>query len=184
MIRNFIVTLTHSTLVGILRKTGLRQGNSSRSSLRQTTTKLSFNSILADEIRKLGYGIENKPFSFEVQGLGSGNIERFSRRTQEIESLAAELGISGDDKAKDGLAARTRGPKEVGLSGEKVRKEWLARLDRLQLIYQDPQPVKKLSAQQAVDLAVEESFERRSVILHRRLIATALQLSLGQCSRR
>ncbi|MCB1098953.1 MAG: relaxase domain-containing protein [Verrucomicrobiae bacterium] len=143
-----------------------------------------FHSILAEELRELGYGIDNRPFSFEVQGVGAGNIERFSRRKEEIEALAEELGIIGNDKAMDGLGARSRARKEDGKSGMVVRSEWLARLDRTELTFNRPEPVKELTAVEAVDLAIEDCFERRSVMMQRRLIARALQLSLGQCHHR
>jgi len=133
-----------------------------------------FHSLLAEEIRKLSYVIGNRPFSFEVQGGGAGNIEKFSRRTREIESLAAELGISGDDKAKSQLGACTRQRKEGGLSGEEIRAERLHRLNRDELSYHKPQPVQRILPSDAVDLAIEHCFERKSVFLHRRLIATAL----------
>ena len=67
-----------------------------------------FHSLLAEGLRRLGYRIENKAYGFEIAGIGEENIKRFSRRAAEIEALAEELGISDNDRAKDGLAAKTR----------------------------------------------------------------------------
>ena len=143
-----------------------------------------FHSKLAMALRKLGYGIENQRYGFEVRGVGKENIERFSRRAHEIEELAEELGIQGDKKAKDGLAARTRQAKNPTQSLDQMRTEWVLRLERESLTYLDPESHeagKPVYSFAAVDLAIEGGFERKSVVPYRRLVAEALQQSLGDC---
>ena len=141
-----------------------------------------FHSKLAMGLRKLGYGIVNQPFGFEIEGVGHENIRRFSRRTEEIEALADQLGLQGDAEANSQLAARSRQGKRVALTAKQIRDDWLGRLDRESLTYNQPTLPIRLSAGRALDLAIEQCFERRSVVQKRRLIASALQLSLGRCS--
>lgn len=143
-----------------------------------------FHSRLAQGIKELGYVIENKPFSFEIAGIGDGNLHRFSRRTQEIEAMAKKLGISGNAEAMSKLGALTRkGKKTAKLEGANKISEWRERLDWSELELgrvQQMQPT--VSASQAVALAIDSSFERRSVFPLRRIVADAMQLSLGDCS--
>ena len=142
-----------------------------------------FHSRLAQGLVGLGYQIENKPFSFEVAGIGDENISRFSRRGQEIENLAHQLGVTGNSKAVSKLAALTRQKKTAELSAEEQEAEWRDRFDwgSLELKSgQRPQP--KVSAREAVDRALESIFERRSVFSARRIVAEALGNSLGDCS--
>lgn len=142
-----------------------------------------FHSKLAMGLRQLGYGIEGKRFGFEVMGIGNGNISRFSRRKAEVEKMAELLGIVGNDKAKDKLAAMTRTSKTNTLEGEAMRQEWRERIDRGELTY--PEHFGKtsgISASSAVQLAIDAGLERQSVIQHRRLLTHALKFSLGSCS--
>jgi conjugative relaxase-like TrwC/TraI family protein len=142
-----------------------------------------FHSKLAMGLRRLGYGIEGKRLGFEIMGIGEENIRRFSRRAQEIEEMAELLGISGNDKAKDKLASMTRTTKRNGLSGEAMRKEWRARIDRNTLRYRDHfGKCSGVPAGKAVELAIDTGLERQSVIQHRRLLAQAFKFSLGSCS--
>lgn len=141
-----------------------------------------FHSKLAEGLAGLGYSIENKMFGFDVAGVGEENINRFSRRTQEIEKLAQELGISGNAKAMDKLAALSRKSKSKRKKGVDQLAEWRSRLDWSALDLdriQQMQPV--ISASKSVDLAIENMFERSSVVSLRRLATDALQNSLGDC---
>lgn len=142
-----------------------------------------FHSRLAELLKELGYAIENKPFSFEVQGVGHDNIRNFSRRAKEIEDLAEKLGITGDPGKVDKLASLTRKSKKHRLKGVEQLAEWRKRFDWEALDLDNPtknQP--SITAEQAVELAIENEFERRSVSSLRRVIASALQISLGDCT--
>lgn len=141
-----------------------------------------FHSKLAGELQQLGYQIENKPFGFEVAGVGEENIKRFSRRANEIEALAEELGIADNAKAKDSLAAKTRKLKQANLTKSQIKRDWLTRLDRDSLTYQKPANLHSVvTAKQAIDYALAKHFERKSVVSYRRLIADAIQFSVGDC---
>ena len=142
-----------------------------------------FHSRLAMGLRQLGYGIEGKRFSFEIMGIGEDNIRLFSRRAQEIEDMAALLGISGNNRAKDSLATKTRSLKETALSGDEMRQEWRQRIDCEALRYHDHYgKCSGVAAAKAVELAIDTGLERQSVIQHRRLLAQALKYSLGSSS--
>ena len=136
-----------------------------------------FHSELATELQQLDYQIENQPFSFEIAGVGKENIRRFSRRAREIEALAEELGIADNDRAKDKLAATTRKRKSVKLTKEQVKTDWQSRL----VEFENPGLRLIISPQQAVDYALAKNFERKSVVSWRRLVADALQSSIGDC---
>src|SRR6266571_1158848 len=81
---------------------------------------------LARELREFGYAIENKPRGdFEIQGISSALIEKFSKRHQEIDQKTRELLARQPEKADGNLAAirehiahkeRARKIKDVGRS--------------------------------------------------------------------
>lgn len=140
-----------------------------------------FHSELAKAVSKLGYSVENKPYSFEIAGIGEANLKRFSRRTAEIEKLAKELNANAEQKSK--LGAYTRQNKQDALKGEAKLAEWKARLDRSELDLDQPASCGAgMTPKQALDLAIENMFERSSVVQLRRVVADALQHSLGSCS--
>jgi conjugative relaxase-like TrwC/TraI family protein len=142
-----------------------------------------FHSRLAQGLKSLGYQIENKAYGFEVPGVGDENIKRFSRRAAEIEELAERLGIAGNDKAKDKLASITRKSKKMRFKGADKLAEWRSRLDWSALnLEQPPMQAPRIVPARAVQLAIENMFERKSVVSFRRLIACAIQNSLGDCT--
>ena len=142
-----------------------------------------FHSRLAELVKGLGYSIENQPFSFEVAGVGEKNIARFSRRSKEILDLSESLGIAGDAKKMDKLASLTRKSKKQRLKGAEQFAEWRSRFDWTELDLEKPSPKQQeITAEEAVKLAIENEFERKSVSSLRRVIANALQISLGSCT--
>src|SRR6266851_1586184 len=78
---------------------------------------------LANKLQDLGFGVERKKDDFEIAGVPASAIKRFSRRTEEIEKVAAELGIT-DPKRKAELGAETREKKGHELSWNQLCKEW------------------------------------------------------------
>src|SRR5579871_348760 len=62
---------------------------------------------LADKLQDLGFAVERKRDDFEVVGIAPATLKRFSRRTEEIERVAEEEGIT-DPKRKSELGAKTR----------------------------------------------------------------------------
>src|SRR5436309_13454682 len=54
---------------------------------------------LAGKLQDLGFGLQRKRDDFEIDGAPAAALRRFSRRTEEIEKVAAERGIT-DPKRK------------------------------------------------------------------------------------
>src|SRR5271156_1253846 len=82
---------------------------------------------LANKLQDLGFGIERKRDDFEISGIPSDVLKRFSRRTALIETLAEEKGITDPDRKAE-LGAETREKKMPSLGWEALRKEWDSRL--------------------------------------------------------
>lgn len=82
---------------------------------------------LANKLQDLGFGIARKRDDFEVAGIPASAIQRFSRRTAEIEKVAAEKGIT-DPARKAELGAVTREKKNYERSWDELRLEWDSRL--------------------------------------------------------
>ena len=141
-----------------------------------------FHSRLAGGLKRLGYNITNRPLGFEVAGISREMIELFSRRTAQIEAMADKLGIAGDKKAMSELGALTRSGKNKGMSRREMRREWRRRARSLgKSDGRAEMPGSHIDAGSAVAKAIATCFERRSVVSNSRLVAEALQISLGSC---
>ncbi len=153
-----------------------------------------FHGHLAKALLTLGYPLEHTATGWEVAGL-NGLLGRFSRRTEQIERLAADQDIT-DPAKKDRLGAATRGRKRDDLSMAELRRLWMARLDddeRRALAnvapadsaakhgpYQhgDYSPAPTLD--QAMASAIEQSFAKgHALVPQTHLVATVLTVGLG-----
>ena len=148
-----------------------------------------FHSRLSAKIAELGYGIERTKTGWEIAGIPRTLISKFSRRTAQIEELAAKKGII-DPKAKDKLGAASREGKRKGQTAEDLKKEWAARLtetertligDLAKGTAQKPASEKIIPAQ-AFDHACEKVFAKQSVEEPRRLLAEVLRFGVGHVS--
>lgn len=149
-----------------------------------------FHARFSRRLAELGLPVERTKKGWEIEGVPRTVIDKFSRRTAEIEEKARELGIE-DAEAKDKLGARTRLHKAKDLSMPELRAEWLSRLSadeqdamtRVEkLLSGDARPNDDNAAVRAVDYAVAHEFERKSVAPERTLLATALRQAVGQAS--
>ncbi len=144
-----------------------------------------FYSKFADRLKSLGYGIEQTKNGWEIGGIKRETIEKFSRRTTEIEKIARDKGIT-DAKAKDQIGAKTRKGKDKTLSANDLVKNWLTRLtDREKtdvLTAREDKEVNKLveMPKHYIDLAVEHVLERKSVAGEREILKHAFKRSVGQ----
>lgn len=141
-----------------------------------------FHARLAGNLAGLGYGIERKAKSWELAGVPQSVVDSFSRRTAEIEAFAKDKGIT-DAKAKDKLGAKTRAGKRKGQALESLKADWRARLspeESAAVASAWGQPsAPHISDAQAMDYALEHSFERQSVVSEKELMATALRHGVG-----
>ena len=86
-----------------------------------------FHSLLADRMAELGYGVRRTRQGWELDGVPDSVIAKFSRRTDEIEKLAAELGLKAGAE-KDALGAKTRKRKCKDMTMDELREDWEGRL--------------------------------------------------------
>ncbi len=140
---------------------------------------------LANKLQDLGFGVERKRDDFEIAGIPAAVVKRFSRRTQEIEKVAAERGIL-DPKRKAELGAETREKKSHEKSLDELREAWSGRLST-----QDRQALAAAYAREvpyarplggegaAVDFSVDHCFDRKAVVAERELLTEAMKRGLG-----
>jgi conjugative relaxase-like TrwC/TraI family protein len=140
---------------------------------------------LAGKLQDLGFGVNRKRDDFEIAGVPASAIRGFSRRTEEIEKVAAERGIT-DPKRKAELGAETRENKNHELSWDELRKEWDSRLTdkergSLDAAYRREVPYARPVRGEglAVDHAIDHCFTRESVVSERMLLTEAMKRGLG-----
>lgn len=145
-----------------------------------------FHATLMAKLRDLGLPLEKTKQGWELAGIAEETLAKFSRRTQQIETVAAEKGITDAD-AKAQLGATTRETKAKGLSMSELRHRWAARLDATEaatlLRLRDAPPpaaTRGLPPRMALDYACRHLFERQSVVPERRLLGEMLTAGLGR----
>jgi conjugative relaxase-like TrwC/TraI family protein len=147
-----------------------------------TYYQAAFHSRLAGKLKDLGYGIEREGKSFRLSGIDEVLTDKFSRRAQLIEEEAARRGIT-DAKQKSELGRKTRNAKNADLTISELRAEWNKRLtedDKAALGAALGQAKgKEITVTQALDHAIEHSFERASVVREKQLLAEALMHGVG-----
>lgn len=147
-----------------------------------------FHSRLTASLVKLGYGIERKKNGWEIKGMPASVVAKFSRRTAQIEELAAKMGIT-NPKSKDALGALSREGKRKGFTFPELLAEWGKRLtadEKAQLSKmcygkQQPPPI-QLTPKAALDFAMAKLFERQSVAGRDQILAEALRYAYGHAA--
>jgi conjugative relaxase-like TrwC/TraI family protein len=147
-----------------------------------------FHARLASRMNDLGFEIQRNGRTWDIGGIEKSTLDKFSRRTTEIEKLAEELGIE-DDHAKDDLGAKTRAKKDKGMSMSELVERWNGRLDE-----GERQSIAKLGQRSANDRETTKNetreaeamsyaklhcFERNSVVAKRQLLGEALRHGVG-----
>ncbi|HVX09904.1 MAG TPA: MobF family relaxase [Pirellulales bacterium] len=149
-----------------------------------------FHSRLAHRLEQLGLETTRGKHGWELAGVERETIDKFSRRTALIEEKAREKGID-DAEAKAELGAKTRQSKRKDLTFSELQQEWrswmtpqeLSALKSLEKrLGGDAEPVDSMAAARAVEYATLHSFERKSVIDERRLLAEALKQGVGKAT--
>lgn len=145
-----------------------------------------FDARLAHRLNALGYATQRHSRGWDLAGIDHEIREKFSRRTQEIEELAAKLGIT-DAREKSELGARTRERKIESIPRPELEQRWKRRLtpgqheqiDRVARSHTESRD-RQLSPEHALDRAIEHRFERDSAVGEPRLIETALRYGVGR----
>lgn len=158
----------------------------------QTYYEGAFQNRLAKRLQALGYDIERTANDFEITGVSRELIEKFSKRSAQIqeqinagyaEELAAKHGVSLTD-AKGMVGALTRDAKDKSYTFDELQQHWQSQLtaeerNQLGLVQESKgQPSKVLhsctTAKEAVDYALEHSFEKEAAVRERKVLADAI----------
>jgi conjugative relaxase-like TrwC/TraI family protein len=144
-----------------------------------------FYARLARKLEGLGYVIDRQGGKeWEIAGVPRSVIDKFSKRTKQIEAEAERRGIT-DPERKSGLGAKTRAKKQKELAPEQLHALWdeqLTHAERTALaaVYRrEIAPGEKVTVAQAVTHAVAHCFERESVVPEREIRRVALLYGLG-----
>ncbi len=149
-----------------------------------------FHARLAKRMTELGLPVERTAKGWEIASVPRPVLDRFSKRTAEIEEVAKANGIT-DAKAKSELGAKTRQKKSKGLSAGELQDAWSEAIlpeehlaiDRvIGQLGQGPVACDREAARDAVRYAADHIFERRSVVAERELLREALHHGVGQAT--
>ncbi len=140
---------------------------------------------LANKLQELGFGIERRGDDFEIAGIPAEVLKRFSRRTEVVERLAQERGIT-NPKWKGELGPKTRESRGKPCSLVAQRKEWNRRLTREERAILASAYRREIAfAQQrneeawAVYQAIRHCLAAGAIVPERRLVTEALKRGLG-----
>lgn len=143
-----------------------------------------FHSKLAHHLGHAGYDIRRTKSGFELAGIEKHTLDKFSRRTQEIEEYSREHQIT-DDKQKSKVGARTREAKRPLLSTVNQEMEWFSRLSSEELqtvlnLKKEPStPKEEGAARNAWRFSLAHHLERKSVASDKEILTTAIKSSIG-----
>jgi conjugative relaxase-like TrwC/TraI family protein len=145
-----------------------------------------FNSRLAMKLKNMGYGIEKKGYAFELKGIHSNTLKKFSRRTTQIEELAAKEGHL-TAKQKDQLGAKSRARKKPNQSYAGLKEIWhswlgseeLGRIRQADKAASLAHQKETITTYEVVSRAVDHLLERKSVVKEYQVKAEALKRAYG-----
>ena len=150
-----------------------------------------FHSKLADKLEKAGYHIEKTDNGFELVGIDKKTLDKFSRRTKEIEEHAKEHNIT-DEKKKSQIGAKTREAKRVDVTPQEQEANWKNRIsaEEFSQIHNlkkrsegfTEKPKEDNAAKEAVKYSLDHHLERKSVASDKEILATAIKSSVGKAT--
>ena len=144
-----------------------------------------FDALYARELEVLGFVIDRRGGKkWEVAGVPQPVIDRFKKRTDEIDDEAARRNITEPGRKAE-LGAKTRAKKQKELTPDQLREAWDAQLsdgerDALAAVYRrETAAVPEVTAAQAVKFAIAHVSEKLSVAPEREFKRVALLHGLG-----
>jgi conjugative relaxase-like TrwC/TraI family protein len=147
--------------------------------------RAAFYSRLADKLEELGYAIDRRGGTeWEIAGVPQTVIDKFSKRTMQIEAEAEKRGIT-DAAEKAELGAKIRSNKQKDQTLSELRTAWDAQLDQgerdaLATVYAGEIPAgQEVTASEAVAWAIAHVSEKLSVFPEREIKRVALLHGLG-----
>lgn len=144
-----------------------------------------FHAQFAGRLSEHGYRVERRGRFWEVVEVPGSAIEKFSRRTAEINQVAAKRGIV-DPKEKAELGARTRKSKAETFPWAEIQRDWRERLTadeaaRVHAAKNGRVPPSGGDVARGVFLhALETCLDRSSVVSERTLLEHALRHGVGR----
>lgn len=153
-----------------------------------------YRNALAREVQQLGYQIERRSNGFELAGISSDLLERFSKRAQQrdraIAVREAELGRELSCGEIAVLVRENRAAKQYALTPDEVRQGQLAQINESELAQLQGlksgsrrfAPPEAASLPDALSRAAEHLFERRTVVSDHELTAAVLRETYGMHS--
>ncbi|MBP6506421.1 MAG: relaxase domain-containing protein [Opitutaceae bacterium] len=154
-----------------------------------------YRNVLAREIHRLGYAIERRNHGFELAGITSELLSRFSKRAQQRDAaIAAREAELGRELTRDEIAVlvrENRAKKQHELTPAEVRGRQLAQVDVEELAWLRalrptirPRWERSLTLGETLTRAIAHTFERRTVVPLHELTAELIRQSYGQYSLR
>jgi conjugative relaxase-like TrwC/TraI family protein len=143
-----------------------------------------FHARFSRQLAEMGYRIERTAKGWELAGMSQRVLIEFSKRTEQVEQKAKELGITSA-KGKDGLAALTRERKQKQFTKPELRELWNERIsadERTEIqtnLRNQISTVPKISEMKAMDFAMQHCYERASIITDKELLRHALRFGMG-----
>jgi conjugative relaxase-like TrwC/TraI family protein len=156
-----------------------------------------FNQRFSNKLAELGYEIEThwkrgpkgerKYMGWDVSGVPATVLRKFSRRSQEIDKLADELGVTSI-VARDKLGATSRLNKRDDLTLGDCRQYWHSRVtpeegrqidNTISQAERGINPRLEPAAEMAMSYAIDHHFERQSVVPLKTLEISAMERSMG-----
>ena len=144
-----------------------------------------FHARLAGRLSEHGYRVERRGRFWEVVDVPDSAIEKFSRRTAEINHVAAKRGIV-DPKKKAELGARTRKSKAETFPWAEIQRDWRQRLtsdETARVLAAKNGRVSASGGEVARSVllhALETCLDRSSVVGERTLLEHALRYGVGR----
>ena len=144
-----------------------------------------FDSLYARELETLGFAVDRQGGKkWEIAGMPASMIDKFKKRTDEVEDEAASRGVV-DAARKAELGAKTRSKKQKELTPAELREAWDAQLTdgeraALAAVYlREAEGGPAATPAEAVAYAVAHCSEKLSVMPERELKRAALYYGLG-----
>ena len=184
----------HAYVINWTEQNGIHYAGQMEEIVRQRATlQAKFESRLARKLRdELGYGVRNTRYvqsgrvkaGWEIVGLERSTIEKFSRRTAQVEEHANENGIR-DAAKKAKLGAKTREKKDKGAAVDRLRDQWRERLTTEErkafaalLNHNGDQSGERDAAEHSLQYALDHHLYRQSTTERHQIIGTALEHAL------
>lgn len=145
-----------------------------------------YHAHLSGALQKLGYRISRTNDRWEIHspGMTRRTLEKFSRRTMQIEALAKARGIT-NAKTKGALGAKTRLHKRQQNTGLDLKAIWQNRLTALEAKGIETAkgdvrpPLHPITPEVALERSLAHHLERQSAVPAKKLLGHALSLGYG-----